>query len=201
MSMSESAGNRARPGRPRSEAPVAHVAIMDAVHTLLQEKSVRDLTMEAIAKRARVGKPTLYKWWPSKAALVLAMFNERLAVVDHSPPAKSAEAALRSKVRRLITSLKGDFGKVMADLIAEGQSEPAVLRDLFAQHVSVRRAAAVADVRAGQAAGEIAADADAELMIDAMIGPIYFRLLMQHAPLTQEFGQAIVSQLLRGVRP
>jgi AcrR family transcriptional regulator len=199
--MSESASTRARPGRPRSEAPVAHAAIMDAVHALLQEKSVRDLTMEAIAKRAKVGKPTLYKWWPSKAALVLAMFNERLAGADHSPAARSAEAALRARVRKLIASLKGDFGKVMADLIAEGQSEPAVLRDLFDQHVSVRRRAAVADVRRGQAAGEIAADVDPELMIDGMIGPIYFRLLMQHAPLTQEFGQAIVSQVLRGVRP
>ncbi len=174
---------------------------MDAVHALLQEKSVRDLTMEAIAKRAKVGKPTLYKWWPSKAALVLAMFHERLADADHSPAARSAEAALRARVRKLIASLKGDFGKVMADLIAEGQSEPAVLRDLFDQHVSVRRGAAVADVRRGQAAGEIAADVDPELMIDGMIGPIYFRLLMQHAPLTQEFGQAIVSQVLRGVRP
>jgi hypothetical protein len=132
---------------------------------------------------------------------VLAMFNERLAGADHSPPARSAEAALRAKVRKFIASLKGDFGKVMADLIAEGQSEPAVLRDLFDEHVSVRRAAAVADVRRGQAAGEIAADVDPELMIDGIIGPIYFRLLMQHAPLTQEFGQTIVSQVLRGVRP
>jgi AcrR family transcriptional regulator len=199
--MSESPATRARPGRPRREAPVARAAIMDAVHTLLREKSVRDLTMEAIAKRAKVGKPTLYKWWPSKAALVLAMFNERLAVADHSPPPKSAEAALRAKVRKLIAHLKGDFGKVMADLIAEGQSEPAMLRDLFDQHVSVRLAAAVADVRRGQAAGEIAADVEPALMIDGIIGPIYFRLLMQHAPLTQEFGHAIVSQVLRGVRP
>jgi hypothetical protein len=129
------------------------------------------------------------------------MFNERLAVVDDSPPAKSAEVALRAKVRKLIASLNGDFGKVMADLIAEGQSEPAVLRDLFDQHVSLRRAAAIADVRRGQAAGEIAADVDPGLMIEGMIGPIYFRLLMQHAPLTQEFGQAIVSQVLRGTLP
>src|ERR1700729_3377555 len=148
--MSESPATRARPGRPRSEAPVAHAAILDAVHALLQEKSVRDLTMEAVAKRARVGKPTLYKWWPSKAALVLAMFNERLAGVDPSPPSASAEGGLATKGR---------------NLIAEGQSEPAVLRDLFDQHVSVRRAAAVADVLRGQAAGEIAADVDPELMI------------------------------------
>jgi AcrR family transcriptional regulator len=57
----------------------SHAAIMDAVYTLLQEKSVRDLTIEEVAKRARVGKPTLYKWWPTKATLVLAMLCERMA--------------------------------------------------------------------------------------------------------------------------
>ena len=63
----------ARKGRPPSEMAASHTAIMDAVYALLQEKSVRDLTMEEeIAKRARVGKPTLYKWWSTKATLVLA---------------------------------------------------------------------------------------------------------------------------------
>ena len=61
------------------EAAESHAAILDAVYELLQERSVRDLTMEAVAKRAGVGKPTLYKWWPTKAALVLAMFRERIA--------------------------------------------------------------------------------------------------------------------------
>ena len=57
---------------------MSHAAIMDAVYELLKEKPARELTMEAVAKRANVGKPTLYKWWPSKAALIMAMFHERL---------------------------------------------------------------------------------------------------------------------------
>jgi AcrR family transcriptional regulator len=57
----------------------SHAVIMDAVYSLLEEKSVRDLTIEAVAKRAGVGKPTLYKWWPTKATLVLAMLCERMA--------------------------------------------------------------------------------------------------------------------------
>jgi len=74
-----------RRGRPPIEAAESHAAISDAVYELLQERSVRDLTMEAVAKRAGVGKPTLYKWWPTKAALVLAMFRERIAVALPAP--------------------------------------------------------------------------------------------------------------------
>ena len=69
----------ARKGRPPSQTAASHATIMDAVYTLLQEKSVRELTMEEVAKRARVGKPTLYKWWTTKASLVLAMLCERMA--------------------------------------------------------------------------------------------------------------------------
>ena len=65
-------------GRPRGKTAVSHAAVLDAVYDLLKETSARDLTMDAIARRAKVGKPTLYKWWQSKAALVTAMFEERL---------------------------------------------------------------------------------------------------------------------------
>ncbi len=89
----------------------AHAAIMDAVYGLLQKKSVRDLTMEEIAKRAGVGKPTLYKWWPSKAALVLAMFHERISGSPDTATALSGEKAIRARVRWLIGAFNGLFGK------------------------------------------------------------------------------------------
>ena len=62
------------------EAAESPAAILDAVYEQLLERSVRDLTIEAVARRAGIAKPTLYKWWPTKAALVLAMFRERIAV-------------------------------------------------------------------------------------------------------------------------
>ncbi len=112
----------------------------------------------------------------------------------------TAEQAIRARVRRTIRAFNGLFGKVMADLIAEGQSEPAVLADLWEQHLSRRRAATVADVERGRTAGEFPADTDPELLIDAIFGPIYFRLLLRHAPLTEAYGDALVDQVLRGVR-
>jgi AcrR family transcriptional regulator len=187
-------------GRPRSESAASHAAILDAVYELLQEKSARDLTMDAVARRAKVGRPTLYKWWPSKAALVFAMFHERMANTPEAPATGTAEEMIRHGVRALIRAFNGLFGKVMADLIAEGQSEPEVLRELYDQHMSQRRAASVARVEQGKATGEFSSDTDAELLVDSIIGPIYFRLLLRYAPLTEAFGDELIDQVLRGVR-
>ncbi|MDR3727571.1 MAG: TetR/AcrR family transcriptional regulator [Terracidiphilus sp.] len=179
---------------------MSHSAIMDAVYELLQEKSARELTMEAIAQRAKVGKPTLYKWWPSKDALIMAMFHERLAGHFESPTASTAEEAIRTKMRRLIAQFNGLFGKVMADLIAEGQSDSAILQELYERHIRLRRASTVADIERGKLAGEFSTDTDAELLVDAIFAPVYYRLLFCFAPLTEKYGNDLIDQVLTGVR-
>ena len=186
-------------GRPRSETAASHAAIMDAVYELLKAKSVRDLSMDAIAKRANVGKPTLYKWWPSKAALIMAMFHERIVSQSETPVAATAEEVIRAKMRRLIREVNGLFGKVVADLIAEGQSDPSILRDFYERHVALRRASAVADIERGKLAGEFSADTDAELLVEAIFGPVYYRLLLRFAPLTEKYGNDLIDQVLLGV--
>jgi AcrR family transcriptional regulator len=190
-----------RIGRPRSEAAVSHAAIMDAVYELLKEKPASELTMEAIAKRAKVGKPTLYKWWPSKAALIMAMFYERLVGKLEAPRASTAEEAIRVKMRRLIKEFNGLFGKVMAELIAEGQSDPSILKELYERHIRLRRESTVADIERGKANGEFAADVDPELLIDAIFGPIYYRMLLRLGPLTEQYGDGLISQAVRGTQP
>jgi AcrR family transcriptional regulator len=173
---------------------------MDAVYALLQEKSVRDLTLEEVARRAGVGKPTLYKWWPTKAALVLAMLCERMAVVPETPAGMTAEEALRRGVRLLIDALNGPFGQMVAGLIAEGQSELAILEEFGERFVGPRRAAIVADLERGKAAGELRADTDPGLLSDAIFGAIYYRLLLRRSRLTRQFGEELVEQVMRGHR-
>jgi AcrR family transcriptional regulator len=189
-----------RLGRPPGETAVSHAAIMDAVYELLREKSARDLTMEAVAKRANVGKPTVYKWWPTKAALIMAMFHERLDRPSEFPVTVTAEEALRAKMRRLINVVNGLVGKVVRELIAEGQSDPEILREFYEQHVSLRRAAVVEDIERGKALGEFSADTNAELLVDAIVAPVYYRLLLRFAPLTEEYGNDLIDQALLGVR-
>jgi AcrR family transcriptional regulator len=189
-----------RLGRPRSQAAESHAAIMDAVYQLLKEMPASALTMEAVAKRAKVGKPTLYKWWPSKAALIMAMFSERLNRKFEAPVSATAEEVLRAKMRFLIKEFNGPFGKVMADLIAEGQGDPTVLKELYEQHIKLRRDAGIADAERGKANGEFAANVDPELLVDSMFGPVYYRMLLRMAPLTEQFGNNLVTQVLRGAR-
>ena len=192
--------SRPRRGRPPAASAESHAAILDVVYELLQEKSVRDLTMEEIAKRAKVGKPTLYKWWPSKAALVMAMFHERIAHTREVRGVKTVEQSIRMKVRLLIREFNGLFGKVVADLIAEGQSDPEILRELRERHMDPRRAATTAEIEHGKSTGELPPDTDPDLLIDAIFGTLYYRLLLRSAPLTESYGQKLVDQVLRGLR-
>jgi AcrR family transcriptional regulator len=196
----KNSSRRGRKGRPPSKMAASHDAIMDAVYALLQKKSVRDLTMEEVAKRAKVGKPTLYKWWPTKATLVLAMLCERMAPNLEKPTALSAEESLRFRVRRLIDAFNRPFGKIVAGLIAEGQSEPAVLQEFFRRWVSPRRTATIADLQRGKDAGELRSETGPGLLNDAIFGAIYYRLLLRSDPLTRRFGEELVEQVIRGHR-
>ena len=192
--------HRGRKGRPPSEMAASHAAIMDTVYALLQEKSVRDLTMEEVANRAKVGKPTLYKWWPTKATLVLAMLCERMAPNLEKPSDRTAEESLRFRVRSLIGAFNGPFGKIVAGVIAESQSEPGILQQFFTRWVSPRRTATIAELQRGKNTGELRSDAEPELLNDAIFGAIYYRLLLRSDPLTRRFGEELVDQVIHGHR-
>jgi AcrR family transcriptional regulator len=198
--MKKSVRRVARKGRPPSEAAASHAAIMDAVYALLQKESVRDLTMEAVAKRAGVGKPTLYKWWPTKATLVLAMLCERMAPNLEKPVGLTAEDSLRLRVRRLIDAFNGPFGPIVAGLVAEGQSEPAIRQAFFDRWVSPRRTATIADLQRAKDSGELRRETEPELLNDSIFGAIYYRLLLGSGPLTRRFGEELVEHVLRGHR-
>ena len=189
-----------RAGRPRSEEAKAHAAIMDAAYALLQRTSLRDLTMEAIASEAGVGKATLYKWWPSKVALVFAMFHERLDHDRAQLAEPTPEDALRARALRLITELDGLFGKVVAELIAEAQSEPAFLREFYDRYVAERRAEGIAWIEEAQAAGTLHESVSPEILVDQIYGAIYYRRLLGIRPLDREYGAQLVSQVLAAAR-
>jgi AcrR family transcriptional regulator len=176
---------------------MAHDRILDVVFELLQTQSIRDLQIQEVCRKARVSKPTIYKWWPTKAAMVMAMFEQRM--VRRLPPIEilSAEKLIRVAVPGLIRLFNGPFGKIAAEMIAAGQSEPAVLREFRDRYVLKRRTVAVKALEDAYASGEMKRSVDPELLLDLIFGPIYFRLLVKHQPLDQAFGKNLLDYVLR----
>jgi Tetracyclin repressor-like, C-terminal domain len=128
------------------------------------------------------------------------MLSERMAPNLGKPTALTAEESLRFRVRRLINAFNGPFGTIVAGLIAEGQSEPAILQEFFDRWVRPRRDATIADLQRGKSAGELRWETEPELLNDAVFGAIYYRMLLRSAPLTRRFGEELVEQAVRGHR-
>src|SRR5919106_4211207 len=126
-------------GRRRSER--SHEAILAATQQLLVERSYPEVTIEGIAARAGVGKQTIYRWWPSKAALVLEAY---LAGQDAVPP-PAEQANVREDVRALLGWLiavlaEPTGGRVVAGLVGDLPHDP-VLAEGFHRHVVPARRA------------------------------------------------------------
>lgn len=186
-------------GRPRSEH--ARRAILRSTNRLLERMTVRDLTIEGIAKSARVGKPTIYRWWPNKVAVVIDAFFETLSAQLEYPQADTVAASLRKQLHRALKMDRSREGRLIAEILAEGQFDPDILRTFRTRFLDFRRAAATALIRDGQQRGEISPDLDADLAIDLIYGPIYYRLLVGHLPLEDRLADDIVDWIFSGFSP
>ena len=190
-----------RQGRGRRPAEAVRRAALAAAGAMLFEAGLAGLTFDKVAQRAGVSKMTLYKWWPSPGALA---FEAYFAVVEHRlafDDTGDLEHDLRSQLHafvRLLTAERG--GPVIAALAGAAQTDPD-LAALFAErYTRPRRALAVERLERSRAAGEIAADVDLEVVVDQLWGACYHRLLMPAQPLDEAFADALLRNLLRGIR-
>jgi AcrR family transcriptional regulator len=187
------------PGRPRSRR--AHDAILAAAGSLLRERGLRGMSIEAIAERARVSKKTIYRWWPSKGTLALdAFYREWTVAQGATPDTGDLERDLRTRVRAAVRVLsQAQLGATVAELIAEAQTD-GELAEAYEKHVlGPQRAQLRAIFDRAAERGEIAPDADVDAAIDLLQGALYLRLLHTHARLDRAFADSVVSLLTRGV--
>ena len=184
-------------GRPRD--PAARTRILAAAGKLLDEGGLGAVTMEAIAARAGVGKPTIYREWPNAHAVAMSAFLERDRTVPPSRKSRSALAALRSRLRELAETLATRAGRSTAMMIAAAQSD-SELAKVFRTHFVVKsREEGRALLARAAAEGDIRHNIDIEAALDLIYAPFYFRLLIGHAPLTSRDTDAILHLALAGL--
>jgi AcrR family transcriptional regulator len=196
---SADADSRPLRGRPRSED--SHEAILDAVLELLDREGYGAVTIEGVARQAGVGKQTIYRWWKSKAELVLEAYANHAASKLPVPDKGNLRADLEWFFCGAFKRLTDISGPTMRGLMADAVYDPEFLEILREVLIAKRRVALEQVLERGRARGQLRADADLDVMIDLMFGALWYRLLVQHAKLDARFAKQMVASILDGFAP
>jgi AcrR family transcriptional regulator len=180
-------------GRPKSVA--SYAAIMDATRALLEEVGPTRITVDAVAKRACVGKPTIYRSWANAQELTMAAIVEPNGEPD-IPKAEDLEALLVHIIARLNTKR----GRQMALMLASSEPDGELFKAFANQVILKGRRDALAILQAQVACGDIAADANLALIVDMMFGAIMLRLLLRHEPLDESLAKSTIDAAMRGIQ-
>ncbi|MFY2564467.1 TetR/AcrR family transcriptional regulator [Corallococcus terminator] len=180
----------------------SHQAILKAVVELVGEQGYARLTIEAIAARAGVGKQTIYRWWPTKGALVLdafaALAGEAAALPDTGNLAVDLKTVLRATVVELC---EPRFEVPSRALTAESQLDPVLARQFVDTLLRPSLEVTKERLRAAQRAGQVAQGVDLDVAVELLFGPLFHRWLLRTAPLTREYADTVVDYAVAALRP
>ncbi|KUM99501.1 hypothetical protein AQI95_38975 [Streptomyces yokosukanensis] len=158
--------------------------------------------MGAIAARAGVGRQTLYRWWPSKAAVVFEVFLEKTNIGPFLDGGKDFPAQLRAFAHGFRTLyVEGPAGTRLRELIGAAQTDPDLARAMVEQWFEPRRAQVRQALRAAQEAGVVRADVAADTALDLVFAPLHYRLLVSGQPVDAEYVNAVVDLGLAALTP
>ena len=191
---------RAPRGRPRSEQ--ARRAIFGAALDLVRDEGYPAVTIESVAKRAGVARTTIYRWWPSIAALLVDVVLE-LGMTTAPPPAVGGDPlrSIRLEMRRIAAVTAELTGRLYAVLLGEAQHDPHIRAELHERLITPRREASARAVREAQARGLLRDDVSVSTTLDLFYGPIFHRMLSGHEPNTERFATQVFEHVLYALKP
>ena len=174
LSADESEERRRSIGARRN--PDTQEAILEAAEAIVAEEGIAGFSIEAVAKRARAGKPTIYKWWPGKTALLLDVYHRHKPANVHQDT-----GSVEGDVIAFFTAIFAHWGdtgagQVFRFVVAEAQRDEAAAASLRA-YAAERRKQSGQIFERGVARGELAADIDIGLAADMLAGFAWHRLL------------------------
>lgn len=188
------------PPRASRRRESSRLAILEAAVTVCRDEGYARLSIEAIAARAGVGKHTIYRWWPSKAAVLTeALEREMVAAVAVFPETGDIVSDMRATIAE-VARIQADprFGPVVAALIAEAQLDPQGGPKLLESLLKPRRAPIVERLRRAKERGELPSDLDVEGVMEIIFGALYHRLLLRNGPLDPAYAAFITEIVFEG---
>ncbi|WP_441961665.1 TetR/AcrR family transcriptional regulator [Mycolicibacterium houstonense] len=180
------------PGRGRPRDVGADRAILQAALDVFIERGVEGSSIEQIAKRAGVGKPTIYRRWSSKEDLIAAAMETLIAdeagwaspeQIDVESPYELVEAAIESAAAATTTP---HYRALLARVFGSAVSHPELMAVYWDRYILPRRRLAARLLERARELGTVADDADFDVAIDMMVGAITYRVLQPNPPDTDE---------------
>jgi AcrR family transcriptional regulator len=187
------------PGRPRD--PRAHGAILDATLTTLLEFWYPSLTLERVARRAGVGKATIYRHWESKLDLVLEAAAPHLAI-GVVPDTGDTRRDVREGLDQLISTYADPVAAIVIFAVLAGLEPDERLRERFRSAYVLPWRASMSDaLERGVARRDLPARLDVGFAVDMMVGTVFQRVLVVPEPLVDGLAEHLLTLLLHGRLP
>jgi len=182
------------PGRPRD--PGYDRAILDATLQILLEKGYKGLTIDGVAVQTGIGRPTIYRRWPSKPALVIAALAQSVGL-SPTPDTGALRTDLlafqRQQVRLMNSS---ESRRTTAGLVADLVADPELSEVYFRDYIAPRRESMKQALQRAVNRGELRADADFDLIYDLLLGPLFMRSVVRGEPLGLDIVERTVDVVL-----
>jgi AcrR family transcriptional regulator len=183
-------------GRPRDE--VARSRILESALLTLEDLGFAGATCDAIAERAGASKATIYRWWPNKSAVILEALRETVAQELPFPDTGDLHQDIRLQLHNFRKLLNGPRGGAMKAFIAAAQSDAEVAEAFRSVWVLPRRAAATRTLERYRGIS-LRANVNLDLVMDIMYGPLYYRLLIGHAPISCQYINDLADSVLSSI--
>ncbi|KRQ29145.1 TetR family transcriptional regulator [Mycobacteroides chelonae] len=190
-----------RPRRGRRPADEVREEVLQAAGELLFADGMSGFTIEKVAALSGASKMTIYKWWPSKGALALDGYFRKVEPELGFPDTGEIERDLRVQLRAFLGVIRDTVGGgIIGELIGQAQLDPDLKAAFLQRYSGPRRALAVAALRRAQERGQLGAATDPEVVVDQLWGACYHRLLVPDQPLTADFVDALLANVLWGIK-
>jgi AcrR family transcriptional regulator len=157
------------------------------------------MSIEGVAARAGVGKATVYRWWSSKGVLAVEAFMQAIAPSIGFRETASARADIERQLNLLAKAYRGKAGEILKEMIGLSQSDAETREAFFVGYLKPRREAAKAALQRGIDQGEFQSNLDPEVLVDALYGPLIYRMLTGHYPIDNNFINQIRRVAFEGI--
>ena len=184
-----------RRGRPRSQKATA--AILESAYELMANEGLAAASIDAVARHSNVSKMTIYKWWPSREALLIDAFLNQASLMLPLSSTGDAATRLRRHVAAYADALVGEFGRVQLAVISECVANTGSAALFYERYLKLRRDAIVAIVAGGQKDGSIAAAGAPADLYDAIYGSLFYRSIFGIEPISPAFARRLVDLVLK----